>query len=234
MGDIKFLYGDKTFADGDKLVVEYTAKLNSSANVGRLGNENSMYVCHPDGHTPKDDVTVLTYELKVNKIDGTTKEALEGAGFTLYKKNAEDSWTAVGQEIKGDQVTTFTWSGLDAGIYKLVETTTPTGYNTIADLEFKIDATHKETWLADGNSAFEDVIAKTLDGTAVVFSDQNADNIEDGKLEGDVENFKGVVLPETGAKGTVALLVFLMVKYRDKGSKPLISKEEEWLEEEWE
>jgi hypothetical protein len=30
------------------------------------------------------------------------------------------------------------------------------------------------------------------------------------------------------------LLIVLMVKYRDKGSKPLISKEEkEWLEEEW-
>ena len=30
------------------------------------------------------------------------------------------------------------------------------------------------------------------------------------------------------------LLIVLMVKYRDKGSKPLISKEEEeWLKEEW-
>jgi hypothetical protein len=29
-------------------------------------------------------------------------------------------------------------------------------------------------------------------------------------------------------------LIVLMVKYRDKGSKPLISKEEEeWLKEEW-
>jgi hypothetical protein len=30
------------------------------------------------------------------------------------------------------------------------------------------------------------------------------------------------------------LLIVLMVKYRDKGSKPLISKEEEeWLQEQW-
>ena len=32
----------------------------------------------------------------------------------------------------------------------------------------------------------------------------------------------------------VILLIVLMIKYRDKGSKPLISKEEEeWLKEEW-
>ena len=31
------------------------------------------------------------------------------------------------------------------------------------------------------------------------------------------------------------LLIALMIKYRDKGSKPLISKEEEeWLKEGWE
>ena len=39
-------------------------------------------------------------------------------------------------------MTTFTWSGLDDGDYKLVETTTPSGYNTIADIEFTISAGH--------------------------------------------------------------------------------------------
>ena len=39
-------------------------------------------------------------------------------------------------------MTTFTWSGLDDGDYKLVETTTPSGYNTIPDIEFTITATH--------------------------------------------------------------------------------------------
>lgn len=205
VGDIKALYGVNTFADGDKLVVEYTSVLNSNANIGEAGNENSMYVCHPDGHTPKDAVTVLTYALNVNKIDGTSKEALEGAGFTLYKWNAEaNDWVAVGTEITG--VTTFTWSGIDGGKYKLVESTTPTGYNTIADVEFVLNATHKTTWLADGNTAFEDVIAKTVDGTAVVFADRNADGIEDGKLEGNIENYKGTILPETGAEGTFFLI----------------------------
>ena len=44
-----------------------------------------------------------------------------------------------------------------------------------------------------------------------------------------------VATPVVAAPILLVLLVVLMVKYRDKGSKPLISKEEEeWLKEEWE
>ena len=209
VSNINALYAQNTatFEDDDKLIVEYTAKLNDTANVGRAGNVNSMYVCHPDGHTPVDSVTVLTYQLKVNKIDGASKEALEGAGFTLFKWDAATSdWVKIGDEIKGDDITSFTWTGIDGGKYKLVETTTPAGYNTIADIEFVVDATHKVEWLADGNSAFEDLIAKNVAGTVVVFADQDENGVEDGKLEGDIENFKGVVLPETGAEGTFFLI----------------------------
>ena len=93
VSDINALYtqNNAAFAENDKLIVEYTAQLNETANVGRAGNVNSMYVCHPDGHTPVDSVTVLTYQLMINKIDGATKEALEGAGFTLYKWDAATS-----------------------------------------------------------------------------------------------------------------------------------------------
>lgn len=205
--DVKATYekNNVDFEDGDIIVVEYTSTLNNTANIGRAGNENSMYVCHPDGHTPKDDVTVLTYELKVNKIDGADKTALEGAGFTLQKWIEDDGeWVNIGEEIKGS--TSFTWSGIDGGKYKLKETTTPAGYNTIADIEFVINATHKDIWLADGNYALEDVIAKDPSGTTVVFADKNAEGLLDGKLEGNVENFKGVVLPETGAEGTLWLI----------------------------
>lgn len=209
VNDVKALYETENveFENGDILIVEYTSKLNETANVGRAGNENSMYVCHPDGHTPVDAVTVLTYDLKVNKIDGTSKEALEGAGFTLQKWNeAAGAWQNVGVEQVGDGMTSFTWSGIDGGKYKLVETTTPAGYNTIANIEFVINATHKDIWLADGNYALEDVIAKDPSGATVVFADKNAEGLLDGKLEGNVENFKGVVLPETGAEGTFFLI----------------------------
>ena len=43
-----------------------------------------------------------------------------------------------------------------------------------------------------------------------------------------------VATPIVAAPILLILLIILMVKYRDKGSKPLISKEEEeWLKEEW-
>ena len=43
-----------------------------------------------------------------------------------------------------------------------------------------------------------------------------------------------VATPVVAAPILLFLLIVLMVKYRDKGSKPLISKEEEeWLKEEW-
>lgn len=207
VGDINDFYGQNVFAKGDKVIVEYTSELLTGATVGSLGNENGMYVCHPDGHTPQDFVTVFTYELKVNKIDGASKEALNGAGFTLSKWNAEENdWVAVGAEIKGENITSFTWSGIDAGKYKLVETTTPTGYNTLADMEFEITAQHKAEWVKGGNTAFMDLIAKDASGN-IVFADAAGDPaVEDGKLEGDIENYKGAVLPETGAQGTFLLI----------------------------
>ena len=219
VGDVNDIYtndpddANTSFAEGDKIIVEYTSVLNNTANVGKLGNENSMYVCHPDGHTPVDTVIVFTYELKVNKIDGASKDALEGAGFTLYKWNAAakegaGDWVAVGEELKGDEMTSFIWSGIDDGKYKLVETTTPPHYNTMAPKEFEVTAQHKNPWVADGNSAFMDLIAKDA-ASKVVFADSAVVDgvaVEDGKLEGNVENHKGAVLPETGGTGTVMLI----------------------------
>ena len=44
-----------------------------------------------------------------------------------------------------------------------------------------------------------------------------------------------VATPVVAAPILLTLLIILLVKYRDKGSKPLITKEEEeWLKEEWE
>ena len=43
-----------------------------------------------------------------------------------------------------------------------------------------------------------------------------------------------VATPVVAAPILLILLIVLMIKYRDKGTKPLISKEEEeWLTEEW-
>ena len=148
---------------GSVISVEYTSTLDTDATVGSAGNKNTSHVTYTNnpndkqagenGKTPDDVVIVFTYQTIVNKVtknpnyDSTVEGSeayipLKGAGFTLYKKNASGTYKAVGSELKGENMTTFTWSGLDDGDYKLVETTTPFGYNTIPDIEFTITATH--------------------------------------------------------------------------------------------
>ena len=197
-----------TYAEGDKLVVKYEAELTDSAKLGSEGNVNSMFVHHPDGHTAVDSVAVLTYALTVNKVIGgaENRTLLPGAGFTLYKWIEKDgAYQAIGQELKTDGQTQFVWTGIDGGKYMLKETTTPTGYNTMADLEFVINATHAEEWLGT-NLPLWNLIAKDPTGAVVVFAD-NDNGVENGMLEGDIQNFKGAVLPETGAEGTFFLIV---------------------------
>ena len=211
VGDIKALYtaNQKTFAEGDQLIVEYKAELNSSANIGSAGNENGMYVAHPDGSTPDDYVTVFTYELNINKVDGTTQNALEGAGFTLSKWIVDESeaggyWDEIEVIEAADGVTAFTFTGLDAGKYKLEETNTPAGYNTMDPLEFEVEAEHLTDWTKGNGSAFVSVTATAGEDTP--FADADENSTTDGKLEGDIKNFKGTDLPVTGAKGTVMII----------------------------
>ena len=108
-------------------------------------------------------------------------------------------------ELTGDDMTTFAWNGLDGGEYKLEETTTPDGYNTMAPKLITINATHaEEEWLG-GNSALWNLVARNADNSDNEFVDSK-DGIEDGILEGVIENYQGVVLPETGAEGTFFLI----------------------------
>lgn len=204
--------GETLTVDKDtKIVVEYNATLNANAVIGSAGNPNKVdltFSNNPNGEgegkTPEDVVTVFTFKIVANKVD-ENNQALEGAGFTLYKYNknstADDKYEAVGDEIKGDAMTQFTFSGLDAGQYKLEETTTPAGYNTWEGLEFKIVAEHDAT--ADDPQLktlkFTDLNGKEINDFTV---DQNKDG---GSI--DVVNKKGSNLPETGGIGTTILYV---------------------------
>jgi len=157
----------------------------------------------PTGETPVDKVIVFTYKVVVNKVHQTgvdeegnpVYEALEGAGFTLFKKDAATGeYVAVGEELKGDAMTTFSWERIDDGDYRLEETTTPAGYNTIAPIEFTVSATHEL------ESAAPQLL--TLEGGNMFTGD-----VEALTLTADVVNQAGTTLPETGGVGTTMIYV---------------------------
>lgn len=142
--------------NGSVITVEYESTLNTSAVIGSAGNPNTAnleFSNNPNdeqggetGETPDDTVIVFTFKTIINKVDGENKP-LTGAEFTLEKKIKDDTaeggfrWKAV-QVVKNDEGTAFTFSGLDDGDYRLTETATPAGYNTIDPIEFTITAEH--------------------------------------------------------------------------------------------
>ena len=192
------------------------------------------------GETPKDKVIVFTYEIKALKVEPTSDaaitqeaydaltdtektkyvkvgekyqktQALNGAGFTLYK-NVNGTYEAVGEEIKNK--TTFEFKGTDAGKYKLVETTVPTGYNKAEDIEIEVTATY-DTDSADPKLTDLGVTPKTA-GFVVESTNtttgEGADAVTtttySGVISGKVLNQKGATLPSTGGMGTTLFYVF--------------------------
>lgn len=202
---------------GSKIVVEYDATLNTNAVIGSDGNPNKVYLQYSNnpngegtGKTPEDTVIVFTYQTVINKKDGANNnQPLAGAAFELQKYNAKTKeWETV-KDYKVDNdltLTQFTFTGLDDGKYKLVETVTPAGYNTIADIEFEITAEH------DTNSPDPQLInlngvettgQVTLGDGAITFDVVKAD----GSLTADVINNTGTTLPETGGIGTTIFYI---------------------------
>lgn len=211
-------------AHGDKIVVTYTATLDASAVVGGNGNPNKVkleYSNNPNGEeigeTPEKTVVVFTYKTIINKVKKGTdgnNVPLAGAKFTLSKfiasKSGSDAVTVNGTEYHGtwnDGVTVtptntgnianvFTFSGLDAGIYRLTETETPEGYNTIDPVYFEIVATNDGTKVTN-------MEGKAVNGSEITFTP----NAAEGSLTTDIVNQSGTVLPSTGGMGTTVFYV---------------------------
>lgn len=187
------------------VIVEYTATLNDQAVMGSQGNPNTVYLefsnnpnyageaaTSPTGETPKDKVVIFTYQVEVNKVNKEQKP-LEGAGFTLYKK-VNNEFQPVGEEVKGQSMTKFVWNRLDDGEYKLVETTTPDGYNTMEDVLFTIGATHDEN---NDNPTL----------TELTGGEKFTGAVKTGVLTAQIVNNPGVLLPSTGGVGTTIFYI---------------------------
>jgi fimbrial isopeptide formation D2 family protein/LPXTG-motif cell wall-anchored protein len=207
--------------------VEYKAVLNEDAVLGSTGNKNTMHIEYSNnpnvtgdettGKTPDDTVIVFTYKVVINKID-QAKNTLAGAEFTLYKKDASITKETDGYEKIGESYykiikvenwsrsdTTFSFEGLDDGDYILSETTTPDGYNTVADMSFTVTATHD---VEEDNPKLQTLTGDTTTGTIYTdISDWLTPDKTAGSLTADIVNNQGSVLPSTGGTGRVLLYV---------------------------
>lgn len=208
---------DVTVTANSIITVEFNATLTNDAVVGTPGNPNEAkleYNNNPyykgegkpeeTGETPWDKVVVFTYVLNADKVDGEGK-ALEGAGFTLYKYDAEaNDYVQVGEEITG--VTTFTFSGLDAGAYKLVESKVPAGYNEAEPVEFTIEATYN-TEAAE--PVLTGLVVKDVGGNVISEGEEAVFTtvLTEGKVSTAIENLSGTELPSTGGMGTTIFYV---------------------------
>lgn len=211
-------------AHGDKIVVTYTATLDANAVVGGNGNPNKVkleYSNNPNdegtGETPEKTVVVFTYKTIINKVTKGTdgkNVPLAGAEFTLSKfiasERGSNTVTVNGTEYlgtwnngvtvtptnTGDVANVFTFSGLDTGIYRLTETKTPAGYNTIDPVYFEIVATNNGTKVTrmEGKAVNSSEISFTANETS-------------GSLSADVINNAGTTLPSTGGMGTTVFYV---------------------------
>lgn len=201
-----------TVAAGGKFTVAYSSILNSNSVIGSTGNPNKVsleYSNNPNvggegetGKTPEDTVIVFTYQLDVNKTFNGTVNDNDLPEFTLYKKNGvSDDYTKEVAKVKvvknsdGKYVASF--PRVDDGLYKLVETKVPDGFNKADDTYLEIKADHDAT--AD-NPALKDL-------TITVKSVATKGDLTTGTVTASVVNNAGSNLPSTGGMGTVLLYV---------------------------
>ena len=204
------------------ITVEYTATLNENAVLGSAGNPNEVYLEYSNnpnkseegnnetGNTPKDVVIVFTYKTIISKVtknpdydpevEGSEEYIpLTGAEFTLEKYNKETGeWEAI-TVVKNEAGTTFTFTGLDDGDYRLTETKTPAGYNSIDPIEFTVTAEHD---VLSDNPALT-----SLSGNATTGELTFTSSTTEGSLSADIVNNAGSTLPETGGMGTTIFYV---------------------------
>lgn len=195
------------------IAVEYDTLFKNDLAAVKVGSEgnfntsmavfsNDPYVSHSTARTPTDGAFVFTYKLQVDKVcrdaDGEGTRPLAGAEFRLYKKvkKAGGPDGFVYEEVLdklsvNEDGTSFTFSCLDAGSYKLEESKTPQGYNSIDAIEFDLTSAMRfdegtQKYVLESLSSSDEAFSPTADGAG---------------LQTQVMNKKGTLLPSTGGIG---------------------------------
>ena len=203
-----------------KIVVEYTAILDSDAVIGSTGNPNTAYLTFSNnpndtgtGKTAPDKNIVFTYKVIANKIDENDKP-LPGAAFALYKKLPavptngtsyvlqdnepyaliKELNVGVGGKVENETRTNFEWDGIDDGDYMIKEIITPAGYNSIEPITFKVEAAH-------------DTLSDNPQLTELKGGDKFTGSVDNSSLTISIQNRMGSTLPGTGGIGTTIFYV---------------------------
>lgn len=207
-----------TLHTNDKVVVTYSATINSNAVVGTAGNENETWLKYGNnGETTHGRTKTYTWKFNILKFftdSNDEKQYLADVEFVLYRKNnttdpAEyakfDSnnkltgWTKNESEagkLRTNATSNVCVEGLDEGTYFLKETATPGGFNGLT--------TDVEVWITSS--------CNTLTGAnyAVEYKMVNEEGFTDTDDEEKVvpiENKRGTTLPGTGGIGTTIFYV---------------------------
>ena len=206
-----------TLQTNDKVVVTYSAIINSDAVVGPTGNENETWLKYGDnGETTHGKTKTYTWSFNIFKYFTDSKndmQYLADVEFVLYRKNNTTNtteyakfdsnklsgWTATESDatkLKTNATSTVAVEGLDAGTYFLKETATPVGFNSLtSDVEVQI--TSNCNTLTGANYAVEYKMVNEEDFT---------DTDEQEKVV-PIENKRGTTLPGTGGIGTTIFYV---------------------------
>lgn len=214
--EIKFK--DGTLQTNDKVVVTYSATINSNAVVGTAGNDNDTWLVYGDeGKITRSKTKTYTWSFNILKFftdSNGDKKYLADVEFVLYRKdntakkteyaqfdsnNKLTGWTATESEagkLRTNATSNVCVEGLDAGTYFLKETATPVGFNSLtSDVEVQITSN-----------------CNTLTGAnyAVEYRMDNEEGFTDTDEQEKVvpiENNRGTTLPSTGGIGTTIFYV---------------------------
>lgn len=200
----------KSFTSSTLIVVEYQAKLNENAIVGKVadnenGNDNDTYLSYGVNHETSHDKTrtyTFSFDLVKTDINGLQ---LEGAEFTLLDVNkvaipvvkvgtTGNTYRVAVENETGVNIVVgrATIEGLDSDTYYLKEVKQPAGYNKLASVV--------EVTIGDGNNSITDTQTITNNDTNVVTIEYT------GGVQ--VINTTGAELPSTGSFGTF-MFVFM-------------------------
>ena len=196
-----------------QVVVTYKAQLTSDASYDATGNKNTVKLVYSNnpmaegtGTSVEKTVTDHVFCLDVTKVDKDHPDTKLEAGFKVQvvkndDRASEGKWLASDGSLVDTEDEAYEFKtnsntgeiripGLDAGAYKIFETTTPSGYNTIKP--FYIEITPK----------YDPTIGK-LTGLQVSsdpdFVEANFDG--DASIPVTIKNKKGSGLPLTGLNG---------------------------------